>query len=133
MTKEDISKYAYLNEMPDKEMTCPERCLWYALRDVYRRFQSGDIKKEQSIQEKNRALKQFELDSGVLNSAKKIVAHNASMWAEIELAGSLYSMDRTLENADAFLNAVYGVRMKREGSTMQNRTGSHSIQQKEGG
>ena len=118
MTKEDISKYAYLNELPDKELTCPERCLWYALRDVYRRFQSGDLKKDQCVQEKNKAINQYELDSGVLKSAKRIVAHDASMWAEIELAGSLYSMDRTLENADAFINAVYGVKMKKGESAM---------------
>lgn len=118
MTKEQISKYAFINELPDKEMTCPERCLWYALRDVYRRFQSGDIKKAQSIQEKNRAIKQYELDSGVLNSAKKIIDHNAAMWAEIELAGSMYTMDRTLENADAFVAAVYGVRPKKGETAM---------------
>ena len=116
MTKEEISKYAFMNEMPETEMSCPERCLWYALRDVYSRFQSGDIKKEQSIQEKNKAVKQFEQDNGVLSSAKKIIAHNASMWAEIELANSMYAMDRTLENADAFVSAVYGVKLKREGT-----------------
>ena len=118
MTKEQISKYAFIDELPDKEMTCPERCLWYALRDVYRRFQAGDLKKEQCVREKNRAIKQFELDRNTLNQAKKIIDHNAAMWAEIELAGSLYTMDRTLENADAFVTAVYGVKQKREGATM---------------
>ena len=118
MTKDEISKYAYMGEMPDKEMSCPERCLWYALRDVYRRFQSGDIKKDQSIQEKNKAIKQFEQDNGELNSAKEIIARNAAMWSEIELAGSLYGMDRTLENADAFVAAVYGVKLKREATTV---------------
>ena len=118
MTTDEISKYAYMGEMPDKEMSCPERCLWYALRDVYRRFQSGDIKKEQSIQEKSKAIRQFELDCGVLDSAKRIVSHNAAMWSEIELAGSLYGMDRTLENADAFVAAVYGGKLKREGATV---------------
>ena len=116
MTKDEISKYAYMGEMPDEEMSCPERCLWYALRDVYRRFQSGDIKKDQSIQEKSKAIRQFELDSGELDSARKILSRNAAMWAEIELASSMYTMDRTLENADAFVSAVYGVKMKKEGT-----------------
>lgn len=112
MTKEDISKYAYMNELPDASLSCPERCLWYALRDVYRRFQSGDLTKVQSIAEKTKAIRQFELDCKVLHLADRIVTRNAAMWAEIELAGSMYRLDRTLENADAFINAVYNVKMK---------------------
>lgn len=110
MTTETISKYAYMNEKPEKEMNSAERCLWYALRDVYRRFQAGEITKAKAAADKNIALRQFELDSGTLYEAKKILKHNAAMWTEIELAGNLYRLDRTLENADAFINAVYGVR-----------------------
>lgn len=116
MTKEDISKYAYMGEMPETKMSCPERCLWYALRDVYRRFQSGDLTKEQSIAEKTKSIRQFELDCKILHLADRIVSRDASMWAEIELAGSMYRLDRTLENADAFIHAVYNVKMKNPGS-----------------
>ena len=115
MTKDDISKYAFMNEMPDQELSCPERCLWYALRDVYRRFQSGEVTKAKCVSEKNAALRQFEIDSNRLNLAKRIVTRNATMWAEIELAASMYHMDRTLENADAFIEAVYGVKHKVNG------------------
>lgn len=110
---EIINKYAYADQMPADQMTCPERCLWYALRDVYRRFRSGDITREQGEMEKHRAIRQYELDVGELDSAKKIIMHNADMWSEIELAASMYSMDRTLQNADAFVSAVYGVKSKR--------------------
>ena len=112
MTKEDISKYAYMNEMPDAPMSCPERCLWYALRDIYRRFSNGDVTKEKGDAEKSRALRQFDQDRTRLELADKIVKRDASMWMEIELAGSMYRLDRTLEHADAFVAAVYGVRAK---------------------
>ena len=117
MTKEQISKYAFMNELPEGiELTCPERCLWYALRDVYRRFASGELTKEQGDAEKNKSLRQFDLDTGELIQARKILQRNSNMWMEIELAGSAYGMDRTLENADAFFQAVYGVKLKqREG------------------
>ena len=120
MTREEISKYAFMNDLPDKPMTCPERCLWYALRDVYRRFSAGDITKEKGDAEKNRALRQFDQDKSKLDLAEKIIQRDASMWMEIELSASMYNLDRTLDNADAFVAAVYGVKAKnREGSPMK--------------
>lgn len=112
MTKDDISKLAFVNDLPSVEMTCPERCLWYALRDVYRRFAAGDLTKAQGDEEKRQAVKQFTSDSKKLELADKIIKRNAEMWAEIELAASMFAIDRTLENADAFIRAVYGVKTK---------------------
>lgn len=93
-------------------MTCPERCLWYALRDVYRRFQNGEITQDKGDAEKRRAVRQYELDAGVLHSANRIIERNANMWTEIELAAMAYGRDRTVENADAFFRAVYGVKLR---------------------
>ena len=112
MTKEHISKLAFVNDLPDTEMTCPERCLWYTLRDVYRRFAAGDLTKAQGDEEKKRAFKQFTVDSQRLELADRIIQRNAEMWSEIELAASMFALDRTLENADAFIRAVYGVKTK---------------------
>ena len=112
MTKEEISKLAYMGDKPDEPMNCAERCLWYAMRDIYRGFQAGSITKEQGDAEKRKAFKQYDLDIGDLLQAKAILARNASMWAEIEIASIAYGMDRTVENADAFMRAVYGVKMK---------------------
>ena len=61
---------------------------------------------------KKRATRQYERDSSSLIAAERLLSHNAAMWAEIELAGSAYMMDRTIENADRFINAVYGVKHK---------------------
>ena len=124
MTKDEISKYAFVEDLPDREMNCAERCLWYALRDVYRRFQSGSITKAQGDAEKNKAVKQYELDSAILNGAARIIEQSANMWTEIELASIMYNMDRTLENADAFVRAVYGVKRKEEGGSTGTVTGS---------
>ena len=112
MTKEDLNKYAYAETMPETDLTCPQRCLWYALRDVYRRYRAGEINRDQGEKEKKKAFRQYELDAGVMDSARRILKHNASMWTEIELAGSAYATERTLKNADAFIQAVYGCRMK---------------------
>ena len=112
MTKEDINKLAFIESMPDIDMTCPERCLWYALRDVYRQYRSGEITVAQGDAAKHKAIRQYEIDAGILAEAHRIIRHHAAMWMEIELAASAYSMNRTLQNADAFISAVYGVQMK---------------------
>ena len=67
---------------------------------------------DQGEKEKRMAVKQYELDNGALIGAEKILQRNANMWAEIELAASAYMMDRTIENADRFIDAVYGVKHK---------------------
>ena len=115
MTKEEIIKYAAGGQMPNREMTCPERALFYALKDIYTRFRQGIITKEQGESQKNLALRQFALDNSAILSAMKILRQNAEMWKEIELAGNHYHMDRTLENADAFIEAVYRTKLKHEG------------------
>ena len=112
MTKETISKFAYMDQMPETEMTCPERCLWYALRDVYRRYHAGEITKGRAAMDKLAALRQYDLDAGKLLEADRVLTRNATMWMEIELAANMYRMDRTLENADTFVGAVYGVKLK---------------------
>ena len=112
MNKDEISKYAYIEELPQESMNSAERCLWYALRDVYRRFKSGNMDKATGDFEKSKALRQFDIDSGKLNMAERIIERDASMWQEIELSANMYHMHRTLENADAFVSAVYGVKLK---------------------
>lgn len=120
MTKEEISRWAYTGDKPDEPMNCAERCLWYTMRDIYRGFQSGSVTKEQGDAEKRKAFKQFEMDVGELAQAKALLARNANMWAEIELAHIAYNMDKTVENADAFVRAVYGVKMRQTKTRQQN-------------
>ena len=109
--KELINRYAYAEQIPDIQMTCPERCLWYTLRDVYRAYRAGDITKAAGEQKKRAAMKQYDIDCGVVDSALKIVLHDAKMWKAIEIAHIAYNADRTLENADRFIEAVYSTKM----------------------
>ena len=93
-------------------MTCPERALFLSLKDIYFRFRQGMITKEQGEAQKNKAMRQFDLDTGAFTSAMKILRDNAELWKRIELAGNAYRLERTLENADAFIEAVYNVNIK---------------------
>lgn len=101
--------------VPEEEMTCPERALFYTMKDIYEQFRLGKLSKETGESLKNKTLRQFDLDQGAVQSAMKILRDNAELWKRIELAGNHYRLDRTLENADAFIEAVYRVRGKQLG------------------
>lgn len=100
--------------MPDDAMTCPERALYYALRDIYSDYKRGIITKAKGEELKLKAMRQFEFDNQSISSAIKILKSHAEFWKSIEMASSRYRLERTLENADAFLEAVYKVPIKAE-------------------
>lgn len=112
MKREKIIEFAAQNISPEGNLNCAEWRLFYVARDIYRDYYRGKITLQLGEEKKNRALRQFELDKNELLSAKAILLQNAEMWREIELAGSRYRTERTLENADAFIEAVYGVGIK---------------------
>ena len=110
---DDIKKLAYIGEeLPPPSIPPPDRILWYSFRDLYMRFKQKKITKEQSQKEADMILKTYQNDRTVFEESQKIWSYHGQMWAEIELAGSRYAKNRTLENADAFQIAVYGVGIK---------------------
>ena len=92
-------------------MTCPERALYYTLKDIYEQYRKGFISKSNGEALKNKAMRQFDIDTDALLSAMHILRQNAQLWQTIETAGSAYRQNRTLENADVFISTVYGVRI----------------------
>ena len=112
MDKDNIIRLAAGGYLPkDIPMTCPERALFYTLKDIYEQYRKGLISKSNGEFMKNKAIKQFEEDSEALKFAMRILRQNAQLWQTIETAGSAYRKNRTLENADVFISTVYGVRM----------------------
>ena len=114
MKIEEISKYASNGHLPDSPMDCAERCLFYGLRDLYAKHKEGRITRAMGEQEKEELIKQFKKDSDELNFSKACMRNHAMLWDRIEEAGTRYGKDPTIENADAFLKAVYGVGRKIE-------------------
>lgn len=112
MKRESIIEYAAQNIKPDGNLNCAEWVLFYTARDIYKAYYNGSITIQAGEEKKKRALRQFELDNGELLRAKEILRQHAEMWRSIEEAGSRYRLNRTLENADAFIEAVYGVGIK---------------------
>ena len=108
MTIDEISKYAKTGSLPaDKELTCPERCLFHALKNLYDQFREKKITAEQGDKEKKTALMQFQRDVFEYQRDKELIQHHAKLWGQIELSASAYRKNPTIKNADAFLAAVY--------------------------
>lgn len=107
-----IAAYNDANE-PDADCPMPERILWWTLRDMYRKFRSGQMDKEQGEKAKQKALRIYEQDKSDLDMYKRLVRHSAEMWRDIEAKAEAYakSSNRS-EEADALFEAVYGVRPK---------------------
>ena len=112
MTVDDISKCAAQDVLPLGDLTVAERLLWYELRDIYRGFKSGEVTQDYGQKKKTECLVQFERNNKDAEMTSKIIKANAGMWMRIEQKAREYKENKTIENADAFMEAVYGVTFK---------------------
>lgn len=109
---ETIIKSAAAGDVPEQSMLLPEELLWYQLRDLYRQFRSGGVTKADAANAKARFISEYNRNMANLFIDERIAEQHAQMWKEIEAAGTAYRKGRTLEHADAFVDAVYGIRRK---------------------
>ncbi len=88
MTTDEISRLAKAGSLPeDRELSCPERCLYHTLKNLYDQFREKKITAEQGDKEKKAALMQFQRDIFEYQRDKELIQHHASLWREIELTG----------------------------------------------
>lgn len=94
--------------MPDGLELADQLC-YQALSALYKRFYSGRITREQGEHDarlirrkRNENIKSFEF-------GERCRSHAVILWANIEQSANAYQKDRTLENADKLIEAIYGV------------------------
>lgn len=110
-TPEEIKQAAFDWNVPvDDTLPMAERILWYSLREIYRNYRDAKINKSEGERLANDALKQYRMDSALLAMQRLQIQHQAEMWRDIERAGSIYRLDKSIDNADAFVDAVYGLK-----------------------
>ena len=87
-----------------------------ALSDIYRRFRSGEISPSEGERQFHAAVGAFQTNNENLKLSDRIIQNHAELWKRIESAASNYvlSGNRTPE-ADMFMEAVYGCKLKKEG------------------
>ena len=112
MTVEEIARFALNETVSNVAMNLSEKILWFNMRDIYRDFRSGKITKAQGEIRKKEAIKEYEQNENERRFTEKYMDSMASMWIRIENAAITYTFDKTIEHADAFKEAVYGVIFK---------------------
>ena len=93
--------------MPDG-LSSADQLLFLKFRLLYQTAALGNITLEQGRREKLAILDRYRLDC----FDEKCWRHTRKLWKNIEAAGSAYALNRTVENADRFHEAVYGMKPK---------------------
>ncbi len=110
MTTAQIEDLAFQGGSLPDGLNAAEQLLFLQFRYLYRYVRLVEMPKEQGRLEKAKVLKEYQKRSFDVRHMEK----TAAMWKAIEAAGSRYGTERTLENADAFVEAVYRVKLKED-------------------
>lgn len=115
MTLEEIQVAAYeFNRIPDPDLPPADCLLWYMLRDIYDRYRNNIISQAEGEAEKQKAMQMYRKNKADTEAAQAFLRYNARMWQLTEEARSNYRLDRTLENADALIEAWDGAKARKE-------------------
>lgn len=108
MTYPQLRTAAYNGEFPNEKYPMPDRIFFWALRDMYQRFKSGKITKEQGDSERKTAEKLYRRDRAKYDLYTSTVQNITSFWKRVEAAASDYAKsDGRTPEADALFEAVY--------------------------
>lgn len=105
MTPEQIEDLAFQGAGMPEGLNMAEQMLFQSFRRLYAYAKLVQMPPEQGKLEKLEILREFRQRQAQVRHMEKTWA----MWKEIEEAGSRFGRERTLENAEAFHRAVYGV------------------------
>ena len=82
------------------------------LRDIYRNYNTGKINKEHGSELKAKAVTVWEKEWFSIDQINQTANRAAELWKRVESAASAFRIDRTLDNADKLLSAIYGGTMR---------------------
>ena len=114
MTADQISQLAARQEMPPDGMTYVDWLLWYMLRDIYRDFKAGRLDAEKGAERKQHSLSIWEKESFRARQLNELADSAGKMWNRIEMAANAYRLNRSLQNADKLIEAIYNVPVDHE-------------------
>ncbi len=104
----EVEDLAFQNAPMPAGLDLAEQMLFQAFRRLYQYAKLVQMEPERGRIEKLAILREYEKRAAQVKHLEK----TAAMWKAIEAAANRYGTQRTLENADAFVEAVYGVKMK---------------------
>lgn len=97
--------------MPDG-LSLAEQQTYQAIRYLYAVYRAKRITQAQAAQEKAKMLRELRMMQEKEALVEKSYAKQTAMWKDLETAANRYGTERTLENADKLIEAIYGVKVK---------------------
>lgn len=91
-------------EMPSG-LLLSEQKVFIALRSLYAAYRRGEIERERASREKQMLIRQMEHEIKLDKMCERI----AQLWKRIEEPARNYSLNPSIETADKFYAAVYGL------------------------
>lgn len=109
MNLDEIAMLAYKDQEPDvHELNAAQWLYFYRLREVYRLFKANKATKDDCERLKQKWTAQYEHDRNDVVRLSEMYKILSEHWKRIETPAREYAMNPTIENADAFFQAVYG-------------------------
>lgn len=97
--------------MPDG-LSLAEQQTYQAIRYLYAVYRAKRITQEQAAKEKATILRKLRIAQEKEALMDKAHQRAIKMWKDLETATNRYGKERTLENADKLIEAIYGVKLK---------------------
>lgn len=107
-TPEQISRFAKRDELPDGGLPMIDHLLWYKLRDIYNEHAMGVISSADGAERKREALSWAERAWEHKAYDDATIYRCVRLWKRVEEAAAVYRKDRTVQNADLLMAAIYG-------------------------
>ena len=114
MTLQDLKLAAYNGITPPEPLSCPERAFFLQAKEIYAQFHDKRITQSESAEAMRQAIQDYKRDMVERQNGIDALYRIADLYKQLELAATAYAKDRTLENADKLLEAIYGVTMRKE-------------------
>lgn len=108
MSLEQIEDLAFRGAAMPEGLDMAQQMLFQSFRRLYQYAKLVQMPPEQGKMEKLTILREYDKRAAQVRWMEK----TSAMWKDIEAAANRYGTERTLENADAFFQAVYGAGLK---------------------
>lgn len=108
MTANEITIHAYNATYPNEPMNMPEMLLYMTMRVITLEFKYGIIGKDTASTLKTKAIADYKSNLVDYQNGIDCAHRIADLYKRIELATSTYRLDKTIDNADKLMEAIYG-------------------------
>lgn len=105
----EFERYAMRGDPIPPGLSAADRTAYISLREVYAQYHRKVISREVGAADKRIIVRARDEESRLMAFGDKCRDHAVKLWSAVGGAAAEYRKNRTLENADRLLEAIYGV------------------------